>query len=75
MHENSYQLKNLVFLRVNATHNSAIIYSKTLNNQFSILFSWFPFLDSVESAVAVLQRLFPFARGLYEVGARLCFLL
>lgn len=29
---------------------------------------WLPFLSSVESALQVLHRLFPFARGLYEVG-------
>ena len=29
---------------------------------------WLPFLNDLESARSVLVRLFPFGRGLYEVG-------
>lgn len=32
----------------------------------TFVFCWLPFLSSVESAIQVLHRLFPFARGLYE---------
>ena len=36
-------------------------------SSFILHCSWLPFLSSVASAQQVLHRLFPFARGLYEV--------
>lgn len=34
----------------------------------TFILCWLPFLSSVDSALQVLNRLFPFSRGLYEVG-------
>ena len=34
---------------------------------------WAPFLHSMDASLAVLQRLFPFNRGLYEVTGIFCF--